>query len=45
MGTGYGSGYPKRFYRYFEDSDLEKVAHCTIIRLLFSDASFQPAVP
>ena len=24
---------------------LEKVAHCTIIHLLFSEASFQPSVP
>jgi len=24
---------------------LEKVAHCTIIHLLASDASFQPSVP
>jgi len=45
MGTGYGSGYPKRFYRYFNDSDfLEKVARCTIIHSLFSEASFQPSV-
>ena len=26
-GTGHGSGYPKRFYRYFEDSDLRKKLH------------------
>jgi len=24
MGTGYASGYPKRFYRYFEVSDFWK---------------------
>jgi len=24
---------------------LEKVAHCTIIHLLFSEASFQPSAP
>jgi len=27
MGTGYGSGYPKRFYRYLEDSDFWKKLH------------------
>jgi len=27
MGTGYGSGYPKRFSRYFEDSDFWKKLH------------------
>jgi len=26
-GTGYGSGYPKHFYRYFEDSDFWKKLH------------------
>jgi len=26
-GTGYGSGYPKRFYQYFEDSDFWKKLH------------------
>jgi len=26
-GTGYGSGYPKRFYWYFKDSDFWKKAH------------------
>jgi len=26
-GTGYGSGYPKRFYRYFEISDFWKKLH------------------
>ena len=26
-GTGYGTGYPKRFYRYFEDSQLWKKLH------------------
>ena len=24
---GYGSGYPKRFHRYFEDSDFYKKLH------------------
>jgi len=27
MGTGYASGYPKRFYRYFKDSDVWKKLH------------------
>ena len=26
-GTGYGSGYPARLYRYFEDSDFWKKLH------------------
>ena len=26
-GTGYGAGYPKRFFRYFEDSDFWKKLH------------------
>jgi len=26
-GTGYGSGYPKRFYQYFEDLDFWKKLH------------------
>ena len=26
-GTGHGTGYPKRFYRYFEDSDFWKKLH------------------
>jgi len=29
-GTGYGSGYPKRFYQYFEDSDFWKKMHIHI---------------
>jgi len=27
MGTGYGSGYPKRFYQCFEDSGFWKKLH------------------
>jgi len=26
-GTGFGPGYPKRFYEYFEDSDFSKKLH------------------
>jgi len=26
-GTGYGSGYPNRFYQYFDDSDFWKRLH------------------
>jgi len=42
VGTGYGSGYPKRFYRYFEDSDFWKKLHIAqlfiqyIFRSIFS---------
>ena len=42
-GTGYGAGYPKRFYRYFRIQTFGKVVHWTFITLLSSEASFQPS--